>query len=194
MIKKGGYAMQRAIFSKIDLSDPNDTLANEYIHCIHDLLQIDEIQKLKNYSQHMNTTRFQHSVNVSYYTFLIARKLGLDACSAARAGILHDFYFYDWRDIEKNDRPIEGRHCSVHPQIALENARKVTKINAIMEDAIVHHMWPMTLRMPKTKEGWLLQAVDKYCAVSEVLLQGSHKLRYSQTVISLMLLLSFVTV
>lgn len=185
--------MQKAIFSKTDLTNTDCSLAKEYINCISDLLHIDDVQKLKNYSQHMNTTRFQHSVNVSYYTFLIARKLHLDAHSAARAGLLHDFYFYDWRDVEKSNRPIEGRHCKVHPQIALENARKATSVNFIIEDAILHHMWPMTIRMPKTKEGWLLQAVDKYCAVSEILLQGSHKLRYSQTVISLMLILSFTT-
>ena len=54
--------------------------------------------------------------------FLLARKFHLDAYSTARAGLLHDLYFYDWR--EKDTRPMEGRHCSIHPQIALENAKK----------------------------------------------------------------------
>ena len=86
---------------------------------------------------------------------------------------------------------IRDRHCAVHPQIALENARKATSVNAIIEDAIVHHMWPMTLHCPKTKEGWVLQAVDKYCAMSEILLQGGRKVRYSRLAISLAALLSF---
>lgn len=185
--------MQKAIFSKTDLASADSFLANEYLECVKDLVNINDVQGLKNFKQHMNTSRFQHSVNVSYYTFLLARRFHLDSYSAARAGLLHDLYFYDWRDIEKSDRPIEGRHCAVHPQIALENARKATSVNAIIEDAILHHMWPMTLHMPKTKEGWILQAVDKYCAISEILLQGSRKVRYSRVAISLLAILSITT-
>ena len=62
-----------------------------------------------------------------------------------------------------------------------------------LEDAIVHHMWPMTLHMPKTKEGWLLQAVDKYCALSEIILQGSRKVRYSRAAVSFLTSCSFAT-
>lgn len=182
--------MQKAIFSRVDLASADSYLANEYLDCIRDLIEVDDVQELKAYTQHMHTTRFQHSLNVSYYTFLLARKFHLDAYSAARAGLLHDLYFYDWRDLEKEDRPIEGRHCAVHPKIALENARKTTKVNAIIEDAIVHHMWPMTLHCPKTKEGWILQAVDKYCAISEILLQGGRKVRYSKAAVSLLAVLS----
>lgn len=185
--------MQKAIFSKTDLAQADSYLANEYLKCIKDLITIDDVQELKEYTQHMNTTRFQHSVNVSYYTFLLARKFHLDYYSAARAGLLHDLYFYDWRNLEKNDRPIEGRHCAVHPKIALENARKATKVNAIIEDAILHHMWPMTIHMPKTKEGWILQAVDKYCAFSEILLQGSRKVRYSRIALSFLAIVSIIT-
>lgn len=183
--------MQKAIFSRIDLNNADNDLAQEYLSCIRDLLHLHDVQDLKAFTQHMNTSRFQHSLNVSYYTFLIARRFHLDSCSAARAGLLHDLYHYDWRNLDKEERPIEGRHCAVHPQIALENARKATFVNTIIEDAIVHHMWPMTLRCPKTKEGWVLQAVDKYCAISEILLQVGRRVRYSRLAISLAALLSF---
>lgn len=183
--------MQKAIFSRIDLTNDTCLLAKEFITCIKDLIQVEDVQELKSFSQHMDTSRFQHSLNVSYYSFLLAQKLHLDAYSVARAGLLHDLYFYDWR--EKENRPMAGRHCAIHPQIALENARKACAMNPIIEDAIVHHMWPMTLSMPKTKEGWLLQAVDKYCAVSEILLQGSRKVRYSRASVSLMAIFSLVS-
>ena len=183
--------MQKAIFSRVNLATSDNVLAEEYLSCVQDLLELEDIQELKSYTQHLQTTRFQHSVNVSYYTFLIARRLRLDACSAARAGLLHDLYHYDWRELEKNERPIEGRHCAVHPQIALENARKATYTNRIIEDAIVHHMWPMTLHCPKTKEGWILQAVDKYCAIGEILLQSGRKLRYSRFALTLVALFTF---
>lgn len=180
--------MQKAIFSKIDLNSEDSIIANEYLDCIKDLLNIDDVQGLHEFSQHMKTSRFQHSLNVSYYTFLIARKFHYDAYSAARAGLLHDLYLYDRH--EKGTQPMEGRHCAVHPQVALENARKATSVNVIIEDAILHHMWPMTFHTPKTKEGWILQAVDKYCAISEVLLQGGRKVRYCRATLSFLALMS----
>lgn len=169
--------MEKAIFSRVDLDNENCILANEYLDCIKDLIDIEDVQGLKEFSQHLKTSRFQHSLNVSYYSFLLARRFHLDAYSIARAGLLHDLYFYDWR--EKETRPMEGRHCSIHPQIALDNAKKACSINPVMEDCIVHHMWPMTIHCPKTKEGWVVQAVDKYCAVSEMLLQSGRKLKAS---------------
>lgn len=184
--------MQKAIFSRINLVEDADSIhAKTYLEYTQDLLACEDVQELKNWSQHLHTSRFQHSLNVSYYSFLIAKRFGLDARSIARAGLLHDLYFYDWR--VKENRPKKERHCSLHPQLALENAKKNCEVNAVMEDAILHHMWPMTIRMPKTKEGWILQAVDKYCALSEILLQGSRKLRYSKAVLSCLAVCSFLT-
>lgn len=180
--------MRKAIFSKTDLQDAQDDLAQDFLDCVCDLVHIENVQELKAYTQHWQTSRFQHSVNVSYYSFLLARKLHLDARSTARAGLLHDLYFYDWRD--KEERPMEGKHCSIHPQIALENAREICEVNCIIEDAILHHMWPMTIHTPKTKEGWIVQAIDKYCALSEFLLQGSRKLKYSRAGVSLLAICS----
>ncbi|MEG0470409.1 HD domain-containing protein [Amedibacillus sp. YH-ame10] len=169
--------MEKAIFSKVDLNNEDCTLANEYLDCIKDLLGLDQINELQDYVQHMHTSRFQHSLNVSYYTFLLARKFHLDAYSAARAGLLHDLYLYDRHH---DEIPFEGKHRSAHPKVALENARKATMVNAIIEDAILHHMWPITFHRPKTKEGLILQAVDKYCALSEVLQQCGRKIRYNR--------------
>ena len=80
--------MQKAIFSRIDLNNADNDLAQEYLSCIRDLLHLHDVQDLKAFTQHMNTSRFQHSLNVSYYTFLIARRFHLDSCSAKqrRAG------------------------------------------------------------------------------------------------------------
>lgn len=186
VIEKRWLDMKKAIFSKIDLTDASHEISKEFNKCIIDLIYIDDIQNLRNWTQHCQTTRYQHSINVAYYSFLMAKKLGLDAYSCARAGLLHDLYFYDWK--QKESRPCKQRHSSLHPQLALENAKKHCDVNLIMEDAILHHMWPMTLRPPKTKEGWLIQAVDKYCAVLEIVLQGSRRVRYSKTVVSFLAL------
>lgn len=66
-MKKGGHGMQKAIFSRIDLNNADNDLAEEYLGCISDLLHLDGVQDLKSFTQHMNTSRFQHSLNVSYY-------------------------------------------------------------------------------------------------------------------------------
>ena len=64
--------MQKAIFSRVDLTSDNDLLAKEFVSCIQDLIEVDDVQELKAFSQHMDTSRFQHSLNVSYYSFLFA--------------------------------------------------------------------------------------------------------------------------
>lgn len=171
--------MQKAIFSRFTFNDEDNAIVQEYLNCVSDLLEIDTVQQLKNCYQHFNTTRFQHSINVSYYSFLLCRKFKLDYVSAARAGLLHDLYLYDWK---KKEQPYEGRHSCVHPMVALETAKELCEVNGIMEDAILHHMWPMSIHMPKHREGWALQFVDKYCALTEMMLQSGRALKPSNLV------------
>ena len=45
---------------------------------------------------------------------------------------------------------------------------KEQKLNEIEKDMILHHMWPVTIIPPKTKEGFLLTLIDKYCAMIEI--------------------------
>ena len=89
--------------------------------------------------------------------------LGWDYHSAARAGLLHDLYFYDWR-VKKY---IRSSHSSWHPRIALLNAQKITKLNKVEMDAIRKHMWPCTLIPPRYIESYVVTFVDKICAVCE---------------------------
>ena len=119
--------MEKAILSRINLQRQDTHIAQEYFDTISDLIDTQEVQALKKCSQHMATSRFQHSLNVSYYSFIICRKFGLDTYSAARAGLLHDLYYYDWKTDDK--RPLEGHHAMIHPIIALENAKNITSTN-----------------------------------------------------------------
>lgn len=161
------HNMEKAIYSKKAI---NKIDTKDYYDCISDLLTEEEVLKLKNYSQHMATSRYQHCVNVSYYSYLFAKKFHCDEESCARAGLLHDLYYYDWKT--DDERPMKGNHAKVHPIIALQNAEKITNLNYIERDAIVHHMWPFT-PCPKTKEGWIVQGIDKYCALLEIFKQMS---------------------
>jgi uncharacterized protein len=40
-------------------------------------------------------------------------------------------------------------------------------LNDIEKDIIEKHMWPLTLKLPKYKEAFIVSFVDKYCAFME---------------------------
>lgn len=169
-----GDVMQKAIFSRIDLQTADRKIAQEFLNCVGDILEIDDVKQLKSFYQHFKTTRFQHCVNVAYYTFIICRHFNMDYVSATRAALVHDLYLYDWRN---DEQPIAGRHSVVHPQVALANAKSLMPVNELMEDVILHHMWPISIKMPRHKEAWVVQGVDKYCALAECSKQGFAKLK-----------------
>ncbi len=147
---------------------------HDYYDQIADLLDLQEVQALKEYRHHITTTRFQHSLNVSYYHYLVCRFFRLDARSAARAGLLHDLYHYDTKRFSKTKPVI--RHTKYHPMVALDNAQRLLPMNAREQDMIAKHMWPMTLQRPKYAESYILTFVDKYCALIEFILPQPKRL------------------
>lgn len=153
--------MLKAILSKKNLTENA-----EFYGCISDILENASVERLKNYPHHLGTSRFQHCLNVSYYNFLICRKLGLDAKSGARAGLLHDFFFYDRQTRKKSD--FNGAHVTAHPIIAFSNASELFPISELEGDMIVCHMWPLTKNFPRHSETFVITFVDKFCAVAEI--------------------------
>lgn len=135
----------------------------EFQSIISDVLNCDLVQEMNNYRQHSITSCFEHCYLASYYCYLICKKHNLDYKSAARAAMVHDLFLYDWR--VKSDR--KGLHAFTHPKEALKNASKVLELNDVEKDIILNHMWPVTVKLPKTKEGLILTFVDKYCATKE---------------------------
>jgi len=160
--------MLKAICSKKDLAKLS------YYECIKDIIECDELARLKNITHHISTTRFQHCLNVSYHNYVICKKLGLDSTSAARAGLLHDLFYYDRKKYNKSGKQIS--HSLFHSLLALDNAEKLIEINDCERDIIEKHMWPVTRKRPKYKEGYVIVIVDKYCAVLEFMLPKLKKL------------------
>ena len=109
----------------------------EYMSYVGSLLETKEVQKLANYIQHHFSTRLEHVITVSYVSYRIAKTLGWNAKAVARAGLLHDLFYYDWRTT-KFDR---GTHAWIHPRIAVRNAEKLTKLSDLEKDIIIKHMW-----------------------------------------------------
>ena len=68
-----------------------------YKSIVNDLLKNPKVQEMKLYNHHYESTCYSHCLQVSYISFLIAKKHNLDYVATARAGLLHDLFLYDWK-------------------------------------------------------------------------------------------------
>ena len=166
--------MLKAIGSRKELS------FSEYYSSVSDIIGCRQLIRLRSITHHISTTRFQHCLNVSYYSWLVCRKLGLNARSAARAGLLHDLFFYDRKEYNNSREKGQLSHSAMHAFIAVQNAAELTPLTPLERDMIEKHMWPATRPLPKYKETYIITLIDKYCAVLEFCLPkltGLHEKR-----------------
>lgn len=145
----------------------------EYLSYVEDLLATDEVQRLAEFTQHIHSNRLEHSISVSYYSYLWAKKWHANAKACARGGLLHDLFYYDWRTTKFD----EGSHAYMHPRIACKNAEKITTLSKLEKDIIIKHMWGATVAPPRYKESYIVTFVDKYCAVKESMQPMSSQLK-----------------
>lgn len=130
---------------------------------MRDVLNSPSIQRLDNFNQHMGTTRLSHSINVSYKSYRVAKLFGWDYRAVARAGLMHDMFYYNFKETDYSAR----EHCRIHPQIAYRNAKRNFSLTKLEGDIIKSHMWLATWTRPRHKEAYLVTMVDKYCAMAE---------------------------
>ncbi|MBG9983099.1 HD domain-containing protein [Aerococcaceae bacterium DSM 111020] len=142
----------------------------EYMELIEDLLALEEVQSLEHFTHHKVTNRLAHSLSVSYYSYCMAKRLGLNTRAIARAGLLHDLFFYESED--KHEVGGLG-HNYEHPRIALENAKKLTELSELECDIILKHMFGATKDLPKYKESWIVTFMDKRAAITELVVGGA---------------------
>lgn len=140
----------------------------EFLDIVGPIINHEEVQKMKQFNQHSNTTCFDHCMQVSYYCYLIGKKLNLDYVSLARAAMLHDFFLYDWRERQRHRvKGFFNQHAFLHGKIAYRKARRYFDLNKREKDIIENHMWPVTVFLPRYKETYVIMLVDKYCAMGE---------------------------
>lgn len=133
----------------------------EYDNLISDILDNKEFRQIENCIHH-KTSRLGHSRRVSFISYKICKRLNLDYISAARAGLLHDFFINKYSD-EKRNKLIKN-----HPKIALANARKCFKLNKKEINIIESHMFPLNFKtFPKYKESYVVSIVDKFVCIYE---------------------------
>lgn len=129
---------------------------NEYTIIIKDILENKKFNKLDKIEHH-GTSRLMHSKRVSYYSYKICKYMHLDYIAAARAGLLHDF-FYSNDNRTKTERL---KSTFVHPKKSLENSIKYFNINEKEKNIVVSHMFPININIPKYAESWIVSIVDK---------------------------------
>lgn len=138
-----------------------------YFSCVGDILSHEKFELMENYIQHGNTTCRTHCLQVSYLTYRICRAVRLDYRQAARAGLLHDLFLYDWHTHGKLTG--ERFHGFTHPRKALLNAVRYFELTKKEEDMILRHMWPLTPIPPRSMEGLALIYADKFCSSAEII-------------------------
>ena len=134
----------------------------DYMECVRDIMEHPVFQSMDRFIQHGNTTTKAHCIQVSYMSYCICRKHGWNYVSAARAGLLHDLFLYDWHT-EKNHI-----HGFTHPRVAMNNAKKYFDLTPMELNIILRHMWPLTPIPPKSREGMVIVYADQFCGLGEV--------------------------
>lgn len=136
-----------------------------YLALVEDLLASEEVRSMDTYMQHGETSCLRHSINVSYLSYRYCKDHGWDARAAARGGLLHDLFLYDWHMY----RPQKGErlHGFEHPRKALLNAERRFQLTDTERDIILRHMFPLTLTPPSTREAYTVVMFDKYCSLME---------------------------
>ena len=136
----------------------------DFVNIIEDILANEKVQEMKKYRQHHKINCLDHCLFVSYNAYIICKKHDLDYISTARAAMVHDLFLYDRR---KRENGRKGLHAFTHPYRALEIASSFLELNDKEKDIILKHMWPVTFKIPKYKESFIVSFVDKCFAVEE---------------------------
>lgn len=144
----------------------NWRMDGEFVVIIHKLLRHQLVLSLKMIVHHKVTNRLDHSIGVAYRSYKLAKRLGLNHESVARAALLHDLFVETRTDIKEL---MMGSHNAAHPRLALQNAKALCALSPKEEDIILSHMFLCTVNSPrpKFKESWVVTIVDKWCAIGE---------------------------
>lgn len=132
----------------------------EFYKLVKDILKNEEFNELKNISHH-GISRYDHSLRVAYYTYIVSKALHLNYVKATRGALLHDFFIDEVKDMNSVNR------LTKHPNFALENAKKHFNLSILEEDIIKTHMFPVTITPPKYLESWLVDLIDDISAIYE---------------------------
>ncbi len=153
------------------------SLKSEFDNYVSDILE-DKVFLDTKKDLHHGTSKYEHSLRVAKLSYKLSKIFKADNRVAARAGLLHDFFFGT-----RKEKP-ENSYLN-HPITASENARKYFNVSDIEAEAIKTHMFHQVLLKkilpfinrkekvsikefkPKSKEGWIICASDLIVSIME---------------------------
>lgn len=156
---------------------------HDWFELVKPILLSVEFQKRIKFKHHYNSV-FYHCILVSYRSYEFAIKHNVNPYNCAIAGLLHDFYPYAWQDskalrgLDANYSKKIGvkkkffeKHGFTHAREALENVYKYYPeySNDRIDNAILRHMFPLNIAVPKYKESWVITTQDKIVSIKELL-------------------------
>lgn len=139
-----------------------DKSLNEWYKIIRPIIIHPEFQKRKNYMHHGTISVYDHVLCVSLLAYKMALKKGLNVNDASIAGLLHDFYKKPWMEDDEK-KPFFKKHGFTHARDAVENSKTYFKdyLNPTIESAMLTHMFPLNIKPPQNKIGWIITIADK---------------------------------
>jgi uncharacterized protein len=143
----------------------SDAEKEEVYSIINEIIEHEIWKKMKQYKHHIKS-RSIHMLNVCLNSYRVAKKKGLDIKSISVAAISHDLFLYDWKDPSHylvKPTKLTERHAFTHPMESLKVLKKYFPhlVNEKVENIILCHMWPLSNKMPKYKESWIVTMSDK---------------------------------
>ena len=151
---------------------------------VENILRSDEFQRRKLFIHHHNLSVWDHSIFVSFRSYVMAGIFHCDQRVCAIAGLLHDFYPLAWQyneDLAKLDNgkymerlkrkdPLFKKHGFTHgDEAALNYVKYFPELeDKKITDCIRKHMFPLTIKPPKYLEGLIITLVDKANSVHEL--------------------------
>ncbi len=156
----------------------------EYLNLVNDIIYDKNFLRIKK-ERHHGLSRLDHSLRVSYYSYLIAKKLGFKYKDAARGGLLHDYFLEEELSLRKRSFSM-----FFHPYYAYKNATNEFNLTEIEKDIIINHMFPtLPHKIPKYIESWLISIVDKFIATYEFYISYGQPFVYKYAHIYVIILL-----
>lgn len=134
----------------------------EFDLIVKDIINNNNFRELDN-ELHHGISRYGHSYRVSKGVYKMTKFLHLNYEEATRGALLHDFYFN--YQLEDNNA---AKNLDVHPEYALENAKKYYELTDLQQNIIESHMFPLGKVKPKYMESFCITIVDKVVAIYEM--------------------------
>ena len=135
----------------------------EFLRDMQKILAIPQVSEMVKYRHHLRVNRYQHLLSVSYMSYIQAKRRGLRYKEMAQAAMLHDLFYYDYKDRENYPK----KHNRRHAETALENAQRLLSLSELQREIILTHMWPITASRPVSAEARIVCKTDKICSVFE---------------------------